>query len=772
MPTKTTRTQDIEMDVTIDKNCLGIHVDDVASVDRLGNRKMAALGFVDVTAAPFNADPTGQKDSTIQITDAVFYARHHKMVAFFPAGNYLVSDTIRCFGGWSDMRTATLKYLPYCQLWGCVLMGDQRPGKRATIILKENSSGFDDPENPKPVLDFISFAWWRNTPSAPLERQGPTGMNQTLQGFDIVLKPGNEGAAAVSFDTAEGSFIQDCKFDIGSAYTAILGGPGSGGTVYNISVKGGQIGAKLNSSRPASTLVGCNFEDQKITAIEYRQRGPVNIVGCSFKLPRGATVLNLRPRKPGNFMSSASVIDCMVDYPEGDAPATGFDAHGSIYLRNVWLRNVNTVCNSITYGELGKSDAGWIRVEEAAADHYYQDPIHAAIHIDGVKSSPFVKLSSGDAPPEDLLSRHIWKEAEFPTWNSPGAVNVKEKYGAEGNGEADDTASLQKAIDENEIVFLPKGAYCISRTLRLKATTKFLGIHPSYSMIVPVAASGGDFCSGKNPCPAIKTENAGNADTQLAWFSVFMPRELSFGAYMMEWTCGGDSRIRSVFPVTGYTENDIEPLSKGIYPWHNWSWENFDFPDALGRVVHHTRNVPDPKADENEKIPNYPLVVVKDNGGGGWYPFMALDGRRHGHGYRKILVENCSGPFSIYHSHFQYCHGKAEMEIANSRNIAVYGMKDESDTIVIWTHDSENITITGLGGIGRRFADCKFLVENCREIILANLISDAFMGVGGDQLQKGNHLPQIIEIRCDGTTIKTPEYDRITLYKTTSTGAK
>lgn len=30
----------------------------------LGNTELAALGLVDVTAAPFNADPTGKSDST------------------------------------------------------------------------------------------------------------------------------------------------------------------------------------------------------------------------------------------------------------------------------------------------------------------------------------------------------------------------------------------------------------------------------------------------------------------------------------------------------------------------------------------------------------------------------------------------------------------------------------------------------------------------------------------------------------------------------------
>ena len=54
------------------------------------------LGLLDVTRAPYSADPTGEVDSTAAIQRAVNDARDNWLVCFFPEGTYLISDTISC----------------------------------------------------------------------------------------------------------------------------------------------------------------------------------------------------------------------------------------------------------------------------------------------------------------------------------------------------------------------------------------------------------------------------------------------------------------------------------------------------------------------------------------------------------------------------------------------------------------------------------------------------------------------------------------------------
>jgi len=55
-----------------------------------------------------------------------------------------------------------------------------------------------------------------------------------------------------------------------------------------------------------------------------------------------------------------------------------------------------------------------------------------------------------------------------------GAVNVKEKYGAKGDGQTDDTAALTRAIEENKgqpgTLYFPNGTYLVSDMMNVGGT--------------------------------------------------------------------------------------------------------------------------------------------------------------------------------------------------------------------------------------------------------------------------------------------------------------
>jgi hypothetical protein len=752
---------------------LGINADDIAALNAMPEQALLRTGFVDVTKPPFSADPMGKTDATKAISDAVFFGRHHKLAVWFPRGTYTVSDTIPCAGGWSDERTPNHKYLPFTEMWPCVLIGERQGPERPVIVLASGSSGFTDAKKPKPVLDFFARHWHRETKDAPLKRDiGATSYQQLLYGIDVRIGSGNPGAAVVSFDAAEGSTLQDCTFEVGDGLTGILGGPGSGGAVFNLAIRGGKTGALLNSARPTCTLVACRFSGQRDAAIEYMQRGPLTLVGCEFELQRPAVAV----RSLNRSLGSSALIDCRID--SSATAARAIDARTALYLRNTWVRNVNSLLTSDQAGEVAiKSPADWTCVMEMAVSHDYAKGPHSWVFVNGERREGILQdLRAGGSPPADLRTRHIWDADTFPAWNSPGIVSVKDSpYSAKGDGAADDHAALQRAIDEHDTLFLPKGAYRITKTLRLKPRTGIIGVSPSYSMIVPVTVPGGDFADPAHPKPALQTADTADAGTALAFFSVFMPREDVRAASMLDWACGGKSIVRCVFPMTGYTANDLFPMAKGIRPWHTWTWEQMDdFSLSLGAVAHllgdrwhyGENNHPAEKLEELRKaaaaaVPDWPLIRAHGHGAGALYPFYALDGRPNGPDSRRILVENTVGPFSIYHAQFQYACGASEMEIRNASNVAVYGIKNEGLSMALRIVDSENILVAGFGGPGGPGRAGKFRVENSSDVSLAVLTNDFHPG------RPGAKVPLVVTSTSNGTVMDSGPDQRPALFKIT-----
>ncbi len=775
---------------------LGICIDDLATLNRMKDQKLMHKGFIDITSAPFNADPQGKHDSTKAIADAVFFGRHHKMAVFFPEGDYLVSNTIPCMAGWTDERSPNNKYLPWMETWPCILIGDRKGKRKPRIILGKNSEGFDDPMNPKPVLHFDARSIIRKNTTDPLPaNEGSTNYQQLLYGINIIIREGNPGAAAATFNAAEGSTIQDCTFDVGYGFTGLFGGPGSGGAIFNVKVIGGNIGMHLYSSRPTCTLTGCSFTGQREAGIEYAQRGPLVLVGCEFLLDPGVPALisfaiardeRSHGLKAGaitagdtrglisNANGSANLIDCRIEYREPAKNTVAIEAHSGIYICNTWIRNAGILLSSAMEDVPAPNLDGWTRLVEMAATYDgYTEPMVTPIYIDGVKQyGLFKNLQEKSEVPDDLHSRHIWNEETFPYWNA-GYLSVKDApYNAKGDGITDDTAALQKAIDENEVVFLPKGAYRITKTLRLRPGTKLFGICASYCMIVPAAVEGGDFTTPEDPKPVIQTAETEQPGTILAFFSVFVPHEKGKACYWLN-LASADSIVRCVFPISGSAISDLDPFHKNIYPWSNWKWEDMEsFALYTGYLkIFWDLDDWEPFSDSHEGgRPNWPMVRIQGKGSGRWFLFVDHDLLPQGYSYRRMLVENTNGPFSVYHAQVQYGHGASEIEISHAENVAIYGIKNERPVVALWIRNSRHILLAGIGGpVILNQNRGKVAVDQSTDIVLSGLTPDFPANSGKRPSMKS---PFVVIRSKDGSSLMTEPFERPILFKITGSGMK
>lgn len=689
---------------------------------------IAKLGFIDVTAPPFLADPTGKNDSTQALQKAIDFARDHQLVCFFPPGRYLVSNTLQCIQ--NNYRRTNGKIVGG-RNFPCVLLGSSRSKKRPQIILRPYASGFQDPIHPKYLIHF-----WARQIGNPSRPQPNISMNQMLIGLDLIIGKHNPGAVAIRMRGAQGCGVEDCFIDARHGMTGVEGGVGSGGSFVNITVLGGKIGLDLRQTQPVPTLVGITLLDQTYRAILYEGRQTLCAVGLKIIYPGNGPAIQTLPghRLPGRSQLSLidSTIDCISKRAQGIAAAK------SVFLGNVYLKNVNTAVAG-PEGQLlvPGNPNGWIRIKQFAhgvrPKRWKGLQYEAPIYLEGKKvEGDLLEVQLGKIPPKTLQEKHLWP-GKFPCWECATVVNVKKNpYKAKGDGQSDDTQALQSALDEHEIIFLPKGYYRVSKTLRMHSKNKIIGVgrHLSIIMAAPDSAI---FKDDQHPCPVLRSSSNKEAANVIALCGVYVPK-IARGAYALEWQCGVDSILRDVNFIT-------QPVRGYIAPGYM-------------------------------KPVNIPLVAISANGAGKWYNFFQDSCRAQGELYRHLIIKNTNGPLNIYQCNPEHSQGTANMDIRHAKNISVFGLKSEGNHCVLTISNSNRINIFGYGGNAAAMpGQALFKINKSSNLLIVNAVdaprlqnevsNNIGIGMGTDPRKWF----MIIDKTRQGLNYKTRPLERPVLYK-------
>jgi hypothetical protein len=347
--------------------------------------------------------------------------------------------------------------------------------------------------------------------------------------------------------------------------------------------------------------------------------------------------------------------------------------------------------------------SGWTRFRRLAVHVKPQEtksgPVSEQIYVDGTPYGDiYVDSVNGEGPPQDLQSRHRWPPG-FPTWETPGAANVKTDYGAAGDGSTDDWAAIQRAIDENEVVFFPKGTYMISKTLELRSDSKLIGVWHKFSCIMALASTVDLFDDATNgeseSRPMIRTVDSADAETCLAFLHVrrawplAQHNPVSPANYALEWRCAGNSVVRHV-------EFHARPQSncRSDYIAHYF----YGYPDSFKPDCRYPQ---DDFADGQYAWPNeWPVVQVRGNGGGRWFNFW-YHGRSGSREWVPLFrAEDTSRPLHIYHMHMQQQDSWNHAEFVNADNVTVYGNKGEIKATMVFFNGCDNVRLYGYGGLG------------------------------------------------------------------------
>jgi hypothetical protein len=249
-------------------------------------------------------------------------------------------------------------------------------------------------------------------------------------------------------------------------------------------------------------------------------------------------------------------------------------------------------------------------------------------------------------------------------------------YGAKGDGNTDDTAAIQRAIDERDMVFLPKGEYTLSRPLVLKPQTRLFGVSNLLSVLSPARSPA--FQEVDRPAPLIDTVDDLRATTMLAFVELRVP-VTNPAVYALRWRAGRNSVVR-----------DIHLLRTFWVP---------EAPPAL-----------------------HPLVRIEGSGGGRWYDLHHGLWWSQSPDYRHLLVDGTREPLSFYMLNSEHTRSNAGIEFRGARNISVYSLKAEGLFTTLWMHGCRDVRVFGFGGVSVPRPNWPVIrIEDSSDFLLANI---------------------------------------------------
>lgn len=713
---------------------------------------------IDPTAEPFNADPSGVLDSTLALQGAVDFAMHTESLLLLPLGVYRVTDTINmsCVNrandsvwqgevlGSKSANQARLRQVAPSVLPG-IIAESGHEHHRPIIYLAPGTPGFGDAFHPRYVLFFLrtnlcthNCSKWTKGGSTQ-----PNGnFNQVLRGVDVHVARENPGSIAVRHRAAQMSAIEDVDIVLDSGLIGLEGLPGAGGSIANVQIIGGHYGIDARVTQPTSVLTGVSFHGQRCAAIVYDgQFGQQTLVGVGVHIniteesETGVGIWVPGDELPAAWPSVCNLLPfgALPHVPPGASSTTNISMHDaagegwvslvdssavfsgrkesscalvatytSCVLNNVFIANCATAVQFVgtpkTAGTIAdvvlpqrpltlvvRAVVG-VQSNPTVAGKGYQGkqwcPVKNQSHVYAASiytperqpaGTRLVVEKTAAAIPIDLQARHLWDEFQTPSVQSRTLVNVQQ-YGAIGDGTTDDTAALQRLFDQAEtepdkysesaplIVFFPAGVYLVNDTLRMpeRVPTALVGVAHMWSRITSTDSFGNQSTRGQvtDPIPLLRT---GLARTWLHGISV------------------GTSAARGApyrYPLLWRSqdrESSWRHTRTALYP-----------PKRPG---HAPQCVPVP----------FPEVIFAGNGR--VQNWMNDEGCTSACGLeqRMLLIINATD-LRVYMMDPEHDSSRAHVELRDSTNITIFGIKAEGNHPVVWAENASFVSY-GFGGM-------------------------------------------------------------------------
>ncbi|WP_426043359.1 glycosyl hydrolase family 28-related protein [Caulobacter sp. DWR3-1-2] len=620
----------------------------------------------------------GRADDTDAVQHAIDAARDKTGhgVVFLPPGRYRLSRSILVPPGVRVFGVGATRPV--------FVLGPSTPGFQkgvGTMIVFTGGDQYSVGEVPVPVPTVVG--------AKEAVRDANSGtFYSALSNVDIEIGAGNPAAAGVRFRMAQHAFLSHMDFRLGAGFAGVYQ---AGNIMEDVHFHGGRYGIVTEKTSPAwqFTLLDSTFDGQSDAAIREHE---VDL-----------TLVNV----------------AISDTPVGIEVDRGYS--DSLWGKNVRFENVSKAAVVISNEDTVFTQVGF---ENAVASN---TPVFARFRDSGktvVGKGRHYRVASftyGLTLPGQGQMGKYKTQAEINALPASPAVmapairplppvsawtNVK-TLGVKGDGETDDTAALQAAIDSHRVLYLPIGFYKITDTLRLRPDTVMLGLHPAVTQLVlpdnnPRHAGVGAVG------PMIATPRSG--DNILAGIGLFTGR-INPRASALLWRSGATSQV-----------TDVKIMGGGGTPTMDGK--------PLGAAQARSG---DPVADGRWDA-QYPSIWVTDGGGGTfanvWSPntfasagFYISDTDTPGHIYEVSVEHHVRNEFVLDNvQNWEFLAPQTEQEVG-----------DGPDTVPLEIRNSRNILFANYHGyrVTRSYHPAKTAVKlfNSSDIRFRNVHINAESGI-------------------------------------------
>lgn len=564
--------------------------------------------------ADYGVKTDGKSDVTEALQEAIFKVKREQNfgILFLPEGTYRISKTIQL--------PNNIRLIGY---------GKKRP----VIYLAPNTPGFDEEQN---------YMLWFTGGIAP-EGQTPPDANagtfySALSNIDFKIDKGNPKAIAMRCHVAQHSFINHSDIYVGDALAGIWD---VGNELESVRIFGGDYGIISGRTSPGwpMMMVDTYFDGQKRAAI--------------FAKEVGFTIVTMQ------------VQNTPVAFEMQDG------LHDRIHMERCYFENVSEAIVKVsvennTFSQVNLFNLTCVNSPVIALFKESGRVVANYSKRYGVKQYTYGYVyNSMDSNPEfmNILKLDNESKVERPAKDLPllpsmeSWVSVKE-YGAKGDGETDDIEAFEKAIAENEVVYVPTGWYRFTRTLKLKENTKLIGLHPFATQFV-LKESESAFSGFGAPVALVETPQGGH--NIINGIGIFTGG-YNYRAVGCKWQSAEDSYLNDVKFVGGHGT-----LSK---PTKEAAPRNYRY----SRTISSPSNPSYARGQDLAWDNQYWSLWITNSGGGTIKDIWSADT----YASCGIYISNTSTPGRIYAMSLEH-HVRTEMRMQNVSNWKIYALQFEEE---------------------------------------------------------------------------------------------